>query len=61
MNGEKACHFSPREVCFYEATFHCGLRFRVLPFIMELLSHFNIAFGQLMPNSWRIVVSYMEI
>ena len=58
---EKAYHFSPGEVCFYEAAFHCGLRFPVLPFIMELLSHFNIAPRQLMPNSWRIVVSYMEI
>ena len=27
---------------------------------MELLNHFNIAPGQLMPNSWRIVVSCME-
>ena len=28
---------------------------------MELLSHFNIAPGQLMPNSWRIVISCMKI
>ena len=28
---------------------------------MELLNHFNIAPRQLMPNSWRIVVSCMEI
>ena len=28
---------------------------------MELLSHFSIAPEQLMPNSWRIVVSCMEI
>ena len=28
---------------------------------MELLNHFNIALRQLMPNSWRIVISYMEI
>ena len=31
------------------------------PFIMELLSHFNIVLRQLMPNSWRIVISCMEI
>ena len=58
---ERACHFSPGEVCFYEATFQSGLRFLVHPFIMELLNHFNIALRQLMPNSWRIVVSCMEI
>ena len=28
---------------------------------MELLNHFSIAPRQLMPNSWRIVVSCMEI
>ena len=28
---------------------------------MELLNHFSIAPRQLMPNSWRIVVSFMEI
>ena len=48
---ERACHFSPEEVCFYEAAFQCGLRFPIHPFIRELLNHFNIAPGQLMPNS----------
>ena len=28
---------------------------------MELLNHFKIAPKQLMPNSWRIMVSCMEI
>ena len=58
---DRACHFFPGEICFYEAAFSCGLRFPVHPFIMELLDHFGIAFGQLMPNSWRIVVNCMEI
>ena len=48
-------------MCFYKVIFQCGLRFPVHPFIMELLGHFNIAPGQLMPNSWRIVISCMEI
>ena len=58
---EQACHFSLGEVCFYEAAFQCELRFPVHPFIMELLGHFDTAPRQLMPNSWRIVVSCMEI
>ena len=53
--------FLPWEVCFYEFTFVCGLRFPVHPFLMELLYRFGIASGQLMPNSWRIVVSCMGI
>ena len=59
--GEKACAFAHGEVYFYEAGFLCGLRFPVHPFIMELLNHLNIAPGQLMPNSWKIVISYMVI
>lgn len=59
--GEKACHFLPGKVCFHKAAFQCGPRFLVHPFIMELLNHFNIAPMQLMPNSSRIVISYIEI
>ena len=48
---DRACHFFPEEVCFYEVAFICGLRFPVHPFLMELLDPFGIAPGQLMPNS----------
>ena len=58
---ERACAFAHGEVCFYEATFSCGLRFPVHPFIMRLFHHLNLAPGQLMPNSWRIVISCMVI
>ena len=58
---ERAYHFSPGEVCFYEVAFLNGLRFPIHPFIMELLGRFGIALGQLMPNSWRIVVNCIEI
>ena len=60
-NEDRACHFFLGEICFYEATFTCELRLPVPPFIMELLGFFDIALGQLMPNSWRIVVNCMEI
>ena len=58
---DRACHFFLREVCFYESAFVCGLRFPVHPFLMELLDRFGIAPRQLMPNSWRILVSCMGI
>ncbi|KAK9997459.1 hypothetical protein SO802_022145 [Lithocarpus litseifolius] len=58
---DRACHFFPREVCFYEAAFQCGLGFPVHPFLMELLDRFGMAPGQIMPNSWRIMVSCMGI
>ena len=59
--GKKAYTFAHGEVCFYKAAFLCGLRFPIHLFIMELLHHLNIAPGQLMPNSWRIVISCMVI
>ena len=59
--GEKSCAFAHGEVCFYKAAFLCGLRFPVHSFIMELLHHLNITPGQLMPNSWKIVISCMVI
>lgn len=55
--GVKSCAFVHGEVCFYKAAFLCDLRFLVHPFIMELLHYLNIAPGQLMPNSWRIVIT----
>ena len=58
---DRACHFFPGEICFYEAAFSCGLRFLVHPFIMKLLNHFGITPEQLIPNSWRIVINCMEI
>ena len=60
-SGEKSCAFAHGKVCFYEAAFLCGLKFPVHPFIMELLHYLNIAPRQLMPNSWKIIISCMVI
>ena len=59
--GENSYAFTHDEVCFHEAALLCGLRFPVHPFITKLLHHLNIVPRQLMPNSWRIVISCMEI
>ena len=58
---DRDCHFLLGEVCFYEVAFLSGFRLPVHPFSMELLGYFGIAPGQLMPNSWRIVVNCIEI
>ena len=44
---DRACHFFPRELCFYESTFVCGLKFLVHPFLMELLDCFVLLQGSL--------------
>ena len=61
INEDRAYHFFPGEIYFYEAAFTCRFRLPVHLFIMELLGFSSIAPGQLMPNSWRIVVNCMEI
>ena len=45
-SDDLACHFFPGEVCFYEATFTCGLRLPVHPLVMELLGYFGIEIGR---------------
>ena len=60
-SNKTACSFAHGEVNFYEATFLCGLRFPVRPFIMQLLSTLNVAPGQLIPNAWRTIITCMSI
>ena len=58
---ERACHSYANEVCFYEANFASGLRFPVHPFIRELFSYLHLALAQLVPNSWRILISCLVV
>ena len=59
--SEKACTFAHGKVCFCRAAFRCDLHFPLHPFIMKLLFHFQIAPSQLVPNTWRTIVSCMSI
>ena len=59
--NKKTCAFAHGKVWFYEATFLSGLRFPIHPFIMEFFHRLNIAPGQLTPNSWWTIISYMAI
>ena len=58
---ERACHSYVDEVCFYEADFVNGLCFLVHPFVRELFSYLHLASAQLVPNSWRILISCMVV
>ena len=59
--NEKACTFAHGKMSFYEATFSCGLCFPIHPFIMQLLSAFNVASSQLVFNAWRTIIGCMSI
>ena len=60
LRMNRACSHGLEEVCFYEAIFISGLCFLIHPFISEL-SHLNLAPGQLVPNSWRMVICCMVL
>ncbi|KAK2659154.1 hypothetical protein Ddye_005687, partial [Dipteronia dyeriana] len=47
----------PGWTCFYEYNFHQGFRFPVPLLTRRLLVLYQIAHGQLIPNSWRILIS----
>lgn len=46
---------------FNDACFVNDLRFPIHPSIMKLLHQIKIALRQLVPNSWRIIITYMKI
>ena len=58
---DRVCHSYADEVCVYEADFTGGLRLPVKPFVRELFAYLHLASAQLVPNSWRIVISYMVV
>ncbi|KAK3198165.1 hypothetical protein Dsin_021580 [Dipteronia sinensis] len=54
---ERADWDIPGWTCFYEYNFRQGFRFHVPSLARRLLVYYDIAPGQLMPNSWRILIS----
>lgn len=46
-------------VPIYAEYFKVGLRFPILPFILEVLEYHNIVLNQLTPNSMRVLISFI--
>lgn len=57
LGHERADWDIPDWTCFYEYTLRLGFRFPVPVLVRRLLKYFDLAPGQLMPNSWRILLS----
>ena len=54
---ERADWDIPGWTCFYEYQLRLGFRFPVPPLACRLLLYYDLAPGQLMPNTWRILLS----
>ncbi|XP_056691734.1 uncharacterized protein [Spinacia oleracea] len=52
---------SPGCTAVYKSGLQLGLRFPLHPFIVELLSAYNLSICQLMPNSWASINSVLAI
>ena len=54
--GERADWVVPGWSCFYEYTFRIGFRFPIPELVRRTLIYYDLAPGQLMPNTWRILL-----
>lgn len=59
--NEWACSCLPGEVSIFEQALEASLRFPIPLFVRHLLTHLRLALGQVMPNSWRILISCMVL
>ena len=57
LRKERADWDIPGWTCFYEYVLRLGFRFPIPPLARRLLVYYDITPGQLMPNSWRILLS----
>uniref|UniRef100_A0ACD5YPF7 Uncharacterized protein n=1 Tax=Avena sativa TaxID=4498 RepID=A0ACD5YPF7_AVESA len=51
----------PGSVCVYVDALEAGMRLPLHPFYGEVFSHFGIAPGQLVPNTWRALVGFVVL
>ena len=53
---ERADWDIPGWTCLYEYTFRLGFRFPIPQLVRRMLVYYDLAPGQLMPNTWRILL-----
>ncbi|KAL6977370.1 hypothetical protein U1Q18_026169 [Sarracenia purpurea var. burkii] len=58
---ERACSYNPEKMRMYKQVFSVGLRFPFPRFIRELLAFFNLSPAQLLPNTWHIMLGFLEL
>ena len=56
-SSERIDYKVPGWIGFYERAFIDGFRFPIPKLVWEVLNHYQLAPSQLMPNTWRILLS----
>jgi hypothetical protein len=54
--SERACSFSEYETCLYVGALEGGLRIPFPTVVRDVLSFLGLAPGQIVPNSWRLLI-----
>ena len=56
---ERACCPPKGYQCIYQDALKAGLRLPPHPFIMDVMNFYQLGIGQLVPNSWRLLVGFL--
>ena len=56
-----ACYLPRGYQCIYQDALETGLRIPPHKFIVALLNFFQLDLGQIVPNAWRLVVSFVVL
>ena len=57
--NERACYPPEGYQCIYQDALEAGLRIPPHPFIIALMNFYQVGLGQIVPNSWRLVISFL--
>ena len=58
-SNDRACYPSQGYQTVYQAALEAGLRIPLHPFLIALLNYYQVGLGQIMPNSWCLVISFL--
>ncbi|XP_047093679.1 uncharacterized protein LOC124706063 [Lolium rigidum] len=60
-DDRRACTPPPGSLCVYAHALEAGMRVPLHGFFCEVLGHFGITPGQLVPNGWRVMTGFLVL
>ena len=60
-SNDRACYPPQGYQTMYQAALEAGLRIPLRPFLIALLNFYQVGLGQIVPNSWHLVISFLTL
>ena len=60
-SNDRACYPPQGYQTVYQDALEAGLRIPLHPFLIALLNFYQVGLGQIVPNSWRLVISFLTL